>query len=185
MADDAAKLTGLTQDVITKEGRPFGEVWKKLLEFTGEREPDESPDAQKRILLLSHGGKSSDISMLQWTLKENGLEMPKNFIFGDTYHIVRDMHRKRPVTNDKLPPSWKLDELATWMKIPVCGGQIHRAAFDAKLTWDVLFHTLDRYGDETLHPRQQLVGRFFDDEARMLLTETRSNDEISGGVLLV
>jgi hypothetical protein len=36
------------------------------------------------------------------------------------------------------------------------------------LTWEVLSHTLDRYGDDTLTPRQQLVSRFLDREARAI-----------------
>ena len=86
-------------------------------------------------------------------------------MFGDTDHHVRDLHRRRPVTKDKFPPSWRLEDLATWLELPI-PEQSHRAGADAKLTWEVLYHTMDRYGSDELLPRQQLVQRFFDEQGK-------------------
>jgi len=88
-----------------------------------------------------------------------------NFVFGDTDHHVRDLHRRRPVTKDKFPASWRLEDLATWLELPI-PEQSHRAGADAKLTWEVLYHTMDRYGSDELLPRQQLVQRFFDEQGK-------------------
>jgi len=151
--------------------------------------------------------------------------------FGDTHHVVRDLHRRRPVTPDKHPPSWKLEDLLVWLKVPpqlsvtyqpeeaigdnnshlskkpllsskpttsakkkktsvgdegaakaqttttkkestgdsvapASANRAHRASYDARMTWDVLKHTMERYGDDTYTVRQQLITRFFDDESK-------------------
>jgi DNA polymerase III epsilon subunit-like protein len=170
VAEETTKLTGITGAMLKKSGRPFLDVWKDVLTFLNTPEPSELPGSGDRILLLSHGGKLADVSMLQWALKAHGMEMPDMFTFGDTFHIVRDLHRRRPVTPDRHPPSWKLGDLVDWLKVPTTAATIHRAADDAKLTWDAVSHTLDRYGDEALTARQQLITRFFDSEAKRSLS---------------
>jgi DNA polymerase III epsilon subunit-like protein len=166
VAEETTQLTGITQKMVKKSGRPFLDVWKGVLAFLNTPEPAELPGSAERILLLSHGGKLADVSMLQWALKAHSLEMPEMLTFGDTFHIVRDLHRRRPVTPDRHPPSWKLGDLVEWLKVPSGTATAHRAGDDAKLTWVALSHTLDRYGDEALTPRQQLITRFFDSEAK-------------------
>ena len=115
-----------------------------------------------------------------------------NFVFGDTDHHVRDLHRRRPVTKDKFPASWRLEDLATWLELPI-PEQSHRAGADAKLTWEVLYHTMDRYGSDELLPRQQLVQRFFDEQGKQAVAamagdapppDTRDTDAAMGAALL-
>ena len=163
------KLTGISKQMIEKDGKPFLDVWQDVLRFLNTPEPKEPPGSANRILMLSHGGKLADVSMLQWALKSHGLELPDVITFGDTFHIVRDLHRRRPVTPDKHPPSWKLGDLVDWLKVKPSTETVHRAGDDAKLTWDAVSHTLDRYGDEALTPRQQLISRFYDQEAKKSL----------------
>jgi len=169
LSPGVAELTGLTDGVLTKDGKPFVEAWEAFVQFIyddpgpeGMRKGDTAHD---RILLLSHGGKLADISLIKWTLEKYGLKLPKSFIFGDTLHLIRDCHRRRPVTIDRHPPSWKLTDLIAYLRVPPTL-PAHRAGNDARMTWDALYHTLLRYGDDELSPRDQLVTRFFDEEAK-------------------
>lgn len=163
--DSTVELTGITNEMLDAEGVPFLEAWTRVEAFLNTPEPDEPSGAEVRQLLLSHGGKLADVSMLQWALKRHQKEMPQNIVFGDTFGLIRDAHRRRPVTPDKHPPSWRLSDLVGWLKVE-SDEHAHRAGDDAKMTWDALYHTLERYGDDTLTPRQQLVLRFFDDVVR-------------------
>lgn len=160
MSDEAARLTGITDEQLQAEGIEFGDAWRECLEWmNGCIEGDE---AQERVLLLSHGGKLADVGMLQHATQASGVAVPQAFQFGDTHNTIRDLHRRRPVTKDKLPPSWALSDLGHWLDLDV-PSRVHRADVDAALTWDVLSATLERYGDDTLTPRQQLVSRFYDE----------------------
>jgi hypothetical protein len=94
-------------------------------------------------------------------------QLPATTTFGDTQLQIKDLHRRRPVTKDKWPAAWSLEDIAAFLNLRV--ENTHRAGPDAVLTWEALFHSLDRYGDESLTPRQQLVGRFFDQEAKSVL----------------
>lgn len=169
------ELTGITDAMLEKEGRPFVEAWGQFIDFVNTPEPGEIPGAEKRILLLSHGGKLADVSLIKWTLERFELDLPPAFVFGDTIHLIRDAHRRRPVTVDKHPPSWRLFDLVQWLHIPPTP-PAHRAGNDAKMTWDALYHTMLRYGDDEVTPREQLVSRFFDAEAKALMRarQTRS-----------
>ena len=134
--------------------------------------PSEDPKTgrKQRVLLLSHGARSADVTMLEWALKRNNLTFPEHYRFADTLNIIQDMHRRRPVTQDKHPPSFSLEGVISWLKLPInAEAAAHRAGPDAALTWMALFHTLDRYGDETLTPHQQLVLRYFENEAVNLM----------------
>ncbi|KAG5500218.1 hypothetical protein JIQ42_04553 [Leishmania sp. Namibia] len=164
------ELTHITDAMLEKEGIPFVEAWQRFLEFVQTPQPDELPGSEKRILLLSHGGKLADVSLIKWTLEKFHMDLPSSFVFGDTIHLIRDAHRRRPVTVDKHPPSWKLVDLVQWLRIPTTLSA-HRAGNDARMTWDALYHTLLRYGDDEMTPREQLVPRFFDAEAKQLLRE--------------
>ena len=191
MAEEAAALTKLTTEEVNA-APDFATVWKGAKDFMA-REGAKSHKArqaamqtrafdamtpmttseQEPILLLSHGGKLADQSMLGYACEQIGdpfLKADHNtrVVFGDTDHHVRDLHRRRPVTKDKLPPSWKLEDLGQWLDVPVPEG-VHRAGADARLTWDVLYHTMDRYGDDQLLPRQQLVQRFFDEQGKAVV----------------
>ncbi|EPY26675.1 hypothetical protein STCU_06136 [Strigomonas culicis] len=173
-----AELTHITDELLEEEGLPFEEAWQLFLDFVQKPEPGEMPGAGDRILLLSHGGKLADQSLIKWTLEKHHLTLPSSFVFGDTINIIREAHRKRPVTVDKHPPSWKLGDLVQWLKIPTLSA--HRAGNDARMTWDAIYHTLLRYGDDALTPREQLVSRFFDDEAkRRMREECRSGQRAS------
>lgn len=163
--DAIVELTGITNEMLAKDGIPFPQAWAKVAEFLSAAEKDEVEGSDQRMLLLSHGGKLADVSMLQAAWKKHRIEVPREIVFGDTFNLIRDAHRRRPVTPDKHPPSWRLADLVTWLKVD-SGESAHRAGDDAKMTWDALFHTLDRYGEETLTPRQQLVLRFFDSVAK-------------------
>lgn len=110
--------------------------------------------------MLSHGQRFADLRMLDLHLARTGNKVPPEVRFGDTYTAIRELHRRRPVTKDKFPPSWALAELAGWLELET-PETVHRALPDAKLTWDVMYHTLDRYGDSGLTPREQLVLRYF------------------------
>ncbi|PWV05161.1 hypothetical protein C3747_137g55 [Trypanosoma cruzi] len=168
VSQEVTALTNITQEMLEKEGLPFPEAWGKVMETLMTPEPQELPGAENRLLVLSHGGKLADVSLIKWTLEAHGLELPTALVFGDTFHFIRDAHRRRPVTPDKHPPSWALADLVQWLKIPPTL-PAHRAGNDAKMTWDALYHTLERYGDEDLTPREQLVSRFFDEEAREVM----------------
>lgn len=173
-----AELTHITDDMLEREGLDFQEAWRHILEFVDTPEPNEAEESSQRILLLSHGGKLADVSLIKWTLDQFGLELPPAFVFGDTIHLIREAHRRRPVTVDKHPPSWKLGDLVQWLRIPMTL-PAHRAGNDAKMTWDALYHTLLRYGDDELTPREQLIPKFFDEEAKLQLQEVvhrRVND---------
>nr|CCC89619.1 conserved hypothetical protein [Trypanosoma congolense IL3000] len=165
VSPEASAITRITQEMLENDGLPFCDAWNKVLGFLNTPEPDELPGAEKRILLLSHGGKLADVSFIKCTLEASGMELPSNIIFGDTFHLIRDAHRRRPVTLDKHPPTWGLTDLVQWLRIPPTL-PAHRAGNDAKMTWDALYHTLERYGDEDLTPREQLVSRFFDVDAK-------------------
>ncbi|CAJ1989473.1 Exonuclease [Leishmania donovani] len=164
------ELTHITDMMLEKEGIPFVEAWQQFLNFVQTPQPDEISGSEERILLLSHGGKLADVSLIKWTLEKFHMELPPSFVFGDTIHLIRDAHRRRPVTIDKHPPSWKLVDLVQWLHIPPTL-PAHRAGNDARMTWDALYHTLLRYGDDEMAPREQLVPRFFDAEAKQLLRE--------------
>ena len=118
-------------------------------------------EASERTLILSHGAKLADVQMLHDGCAAVGAKIPSTIRFGDTYNTIRDLHRRRPVTKDKQPPSWALGELGSWLGLDMAGRGLHRALPDAILTWDVLASTLDRYGDDNLTPRQQLVPRYY------------------------
>ncbi|AIN99010.1 hypothetical protein LPMP_251470 [Leishmania panamensis] len=164
------ELTHITDAMLAKEGIPFLEAWQRFLKFVQTPQPNEIPGSEERILLLSHGGKLADVSLIKWTLEKFHMELPSSFVFGDTIHLIRDAHRRRPVTVDKHPPSWKLVDLVQWLHIsPTLSA--HRAGNDARMTWDALYHTLLRYGDDEMTPREQLVPRFFDAEAKQRLRE--------------
>ncbi|KAG5502875.1 hypothetical protein JKF63_04645 [Porcisia hertigi] len=164
------KLTQITDAMLKNEGIPFLEAWQRFLAFVQAPQPGEISGSEKRILLLSHGGKLADVSLIKGTLEKFKMELPSSFVFGDTIHIIRDAHRRRPVTVDKHPPSWKLGDLLQWLHIPLTL-PAHRAGNDARMTWDALYHTLLRYGDDEMTPREQLVPRFFDEEAKQRLRE--------------
>ena len=133
--------------------------------------PAATPGAFKpKALLLSHGGKLADIAMIEWALKRSGQTLPAHYKFADTYNIIQDLHQRRPVTQDKHPPSYRLAEMCNWLKTKV-PATIHRAGPDAAMTWQALFHTLDRYGDESRTPHQQLMLRYFEADAVMLMSE--------------
>ncbi|KAK7200311.1 Exonuclease [Novymonas esmeraldas] len=170
------KLTHITDKMLATEGVPFVEAWKRFLDFVQTPQPDELPGSEKRILLLSHGGKLADVSLIKWTLEKFQMELPSSFVFGDTIHIIRDAHRRRPVTIDRHPPSWKLEDLVQWLRVPPTL-PAHRAGNDARMTWDALYHTLLRYGDDDVTPREQLVSRFFDEEARRRLRDHVENQK--------
>lgn len=192
--DDVVRLTGISDKMIQKEGLPFPEAWGKLVEFlltpdkeeqvegggvtkkSGDRRrnPDEG-QAPQHILLLSHGGKLADQSLIKFTLEKTGIALPHGVVFGDTIHIIRDAHRRRPVTVDRHPPAWGLSDLVSWLNVPLTL-PAHRAGNDAKMTWDVVYHTLLRYGDDTMNPKQQLVSRFFDAEAKRSMKEIKSGE---------
>lgn len=122
----------------------------------------------ERLLLLSHGARLVDIAMINWVQTlEGAKQLPATTTFGDTLLQIKDLHRRRPVTKDKWPAAWSLEDIAAFLSLKV--DSIHRAGSDAVLTWEALYHSLDRYGDESLTPRQQLVGRFFDQEAKGVL----------------
>lgn len=217
MTEGAAQLTGITDDLLRKEGMPLLEAWNKAVDFVEEtmqnniRERDQGDEMsvyvqqqmklaaastsidmddgsslmdgrggnkakaarQERLLLVSHGGKLADIAVLNWlqTNVEGARALPGHGTgavhFGDSLLHIRDLHRRRPVTKDRWPPAWSLEDIALFLglKMPVS----HRAGPDAVMTWEVLYHTLDRYGDDSLAPRQQLVGRFFDQDAKNIL----------------
>lgn len=140
--------------------------------------PIEDPKTgrRQRVLLLSHGARSADVTMLEWALKRNNLTFPEHYRFADTLNIIQDMHRRRPVTQDKHPPSFSLEGVISWLKLPVnAESASHRAGPDAALTWMALYHTMDRYGDETLTPHQQLVLRYFENEAVNLMYSSDSS----------
>ncbi|KAL7706243.1 Exonuclease [Lotmaria passim] len=170
------ELTHISDEMLAKDGIPFVEAWERFLAFVRTPQPDELPGSEERILLLSHGGKLADVSLIKWTLEKFGLELPPSFVFGDTIHLIRDAHRRRPVTVDKHPPSWKLGDLVQWLHIPPTL-PAHRAGNDARMTWDVLYHTLLRYGDDEMTPREQLVPRFFDGEAKRRMRESINHRE--------
>ena len=122
----------------------------------------------ERLLLLSHGARLVDIAMINWVQTlEGAKQLPPTTTFGDTLLQIKDLHRRRPVTKDKWPAAWSLEDISAFLNLKV--ENTHRAGLDAILTWDALYHSLDRYGDESLTPRQQLVGRFFDGEAKGVL----------------
>lgn len=188
--EDVVKLTGITNEMIQKEGVPFPEAWRRLVDFllTPEEEKKEAEGAVnvgtkrsrksqegQHILLLSHGGKLADQSLIKFTLEKTGIPLPKGVVFGDTIHIIRDAHRRRPVTVDRHPPTWGLSDLVSWLNIPPTL-PCHRAGNDAKMTWDILYHTLLRYGDDRMTPKQQLVSRFFDEEAKKSMKEIKSGE---------
>eukprot|EP00331_Platyophrya_macrostoma_P007217 CAMPEP_0176413458 /NCGR_PEP_ID=MMETSP0127-20121128/4712_1 /TAXON_ID=938130 /ORGANISM="Platyophrya macrostoma, Strain WH" /LENGTH=254 /DNA_ID=CAMNT_0017793245 /DNA_START=42 /DNA_END=802 /DNA_ORIENTATION=+ len=58
------------------DGVSFEEAWSRVEAFMKEAEPDELPGAEQRMLLLSHGGKLADVSMLQWALKALDRDVP-------------------------------------------------------------------------------------------------------------
>ena len=159
------QLTGIKPAEL-QTAPPFDAAWRSAVSFMKENSAD--GESFERTLVLSHGAKLADISMITEHCSHYGMALPSNIKFADTYNTVKDLHRRRPVTKEKLPPSWNLSELGLWLQLDV-PSNMHRALPDAKLTWDVLWNTLDRYGDGALTPRQQLVARYFpsDGEARI------------------
>lgn len=177
---EVEKLTGITNQQLQKEGVPFKAAWERCLSFL--RTPDDGEEvdgAEDRWLLLSHGGKVADQGLIKHTLEATGLELPREVVFGDTHPLIRDAHRRRPVTADRHPPTWGLTDLAAWLNLPPLL-PAHRAGNDAEVTWQVLYHTLLRYGDDTLTPKQQLVEKFFDEESKRRLKEMKSGSDDSG-----
>ena len=192
--DEVTKLTGISKEHL-ETADSFAQVWKEVKTFIADNAEktkqrfnydqlyeSKSDFGMDNILLLSHGGKLADVSMLKWACRaiDEPIDGSNNvcppFTFGDTNHHIRDLHRRRPVTKDKLPPSWSLEDLATWLGLDVPSG-VHRAGIDAKLTWDVLSHNMDRYGDVDLLPRQQLVSRFFDDLGKQTVADMDEHHE--------
>ncbi|KAG8341659.1 hypothetical protein TRVL_07514 [Trypanosoma vivax] len=177
VSPEVTALTGITQEMLEKNGLSFRDACEQVLDFLNTPEPNEAPGADQRLLVLSHGGKLADVSLFKWTFEVSGLGQQPSLIFGDTFHLIRDAHRRRPVTLDKHPPTWGLTDLVQWLKIPPTL-PAHRAGNDAKMTWDALYHTLERYGDEDLTPREQLVSRFFDMEAKQIMSRECSQLQI-------
>lgn len=170
--EEVTKLTGISNAMLKKEGVPFAEAWREFCDFLVAPDPSEPQASTGHILLLSHGGKLADQALIRYTLDRAGLKLPRGVIFGDTIHMIRDAHRRRPVTVDRHPPTWGLGDLVSWLNIPPTL-PAHRAGNDAKMTWDALYHTLLRYGDDTMSPKQQLVSRFFDAEAKAAMREIK------------
>lgn len=171
--EEVVKLTGISNEMLRREGLPFPKAWRRFVEFLHTPEPGEPAGAGDHILLLSHGGKLADQSLIRHTLEQSGLSLPDGVVFGDTIHIIRDAHRRRPVTVDRHPPTWGLSDLVGWLNIPPTL-PAHRAGNDAKMTWEVLYHTLLRYGDDSITPKQQLVSRFFDEPAKQAMRHMKS-----------
>lgn len=157
LSEEAAALTKISPADL-ETAQPFERVWEDALSFM--RLQAASPEASRRLLMLSHGQRFADLRLLDVHLARTSNKLPPEIRFGDTYTAIRELHRRRPVTKDKFPPSWALSELALWLELDM-PDTLHRALPDAKLTWDVMFHTLDRYGDSGLSPREQLVLRYF------------------------
>eukprot|EP00009_Paramoeba_aestuarina_P012998 CAMPEP_0201530620 /NCGR_PEP_ID=MMETSP0161_2-20130828/45228_1 /ASSEMBLY_ACC=CAM_ASM_000251 /TAXON_ID=180227 /ORGANISM="Neoparamoeba aestuarina, Strain SoJaBio B1-5/56/2" /LENGTH=353 /DNA_ID=CAMNT_0047933063 /DNA_START=363 /DNA_END=1421 /DNA_ORIENTATION=+ len=117
----------------------------------------------QKILLISHGGKLADVSMLKWECRKADLTMPKQITFGDSYGVIKERHRRRPVTQNKLPAGdWSVKSLSMWMSLPEYENVPYSQALtDAINTWEVLEETLRRYGVEHLTAKQQLGEIFY------------------------
>jgi hypothetical protein len=164
MTAAATKQSGITDGMLAA-APPFADVWAEANLFINSAAPTEA--AKARVLVLSHSSKQSDVRMLQWHCEHDATPVAPHYRFGNTTHLIRELHRRRPVTRSRLPPSWNLAEQALWLDIGGSRGERYtRALPEAQLTWDIAYHTMDRYGDMMLQPRQQLVTRFFDAEAR-------------------
>eukprot|EP00759_Apiculatamorpha_spiralis_P028309 PhF_6_TR30774/c0_g1_i1/m.45324 len=173
MAENASKLTGITQEMLMDPStKTFPEAWSDALKWIDQL-PQEKTFVKSSVgrgdgeplpcLLLSHGGRLADVSMLKWECSQGtaSSSLPSHFTFGDTFSIIRERHRRRPVTANRMPPAWGLMELLTWMGIEAPGLRAHRAGPDAEMTWMVLDETLKRYGTEYLTSKQQLGELFF------------------------
>jgi DNA polymerase III epsilon subunit-like protein len=165
LSEEASKLTGIKYTEL--DAAPtFDVVLKQALDFVEENA--ETREALSRSLILSHGAKLADLKILNESARHYGIALPKHLRFADTYNVIKDLHRRRPVTKERLPPSWALQDLGLWLKLDTPPVK-HRALPDAQFTWEVLLHSLDRYGDTSLTPRQQLVARFFASEGKARL----------------
>ena len=117
---------------------------------------------KKKFLLVSHGGRLADVSMLKWESKKASMVVPRQITFGDSYGIIKERHRRRPVTMNKLPAMWDTKALSLWMALPQYEElPDHRALSDAICTWEILEETLRRYGVEHLTAKQQLGEVFY------------------------
>eukprot|EP00760_Papus_ankaliazontas_P003405 PhM_4_TR11602/c0_g1_i1/m.60681 len=162
-------LTGISKEMVENEGVSFAAAWAEAVQWvlslpvSSIGRPEESLEDAQRCLLLSHGGRLADVSMLKWHCQKAEVTLPESITFGDTYSIIRERHRRRPVTSDRLPPAWGLEDLRNWMRLDAVdeSHRAHRALPDAKSTWQVCEETLRRYGTEYLTPKQQLSEIFY------------------------
>ena len=129
---------------------------------TGLQALDTFNNNNKKVLLISHGGRLADVSMLKWESKKVDMSMPRQITFGDSFGIIKERHRRRPVTMNKLPAMWDTKALSLWMALPQYEELAHHNALsDAICTWEILEETLRRYGVENLTAKQQLGEIFF------------------------
>ncbi|ORC85764.1 uncharacterized protein TM35_000332210, partial [Trypanosoma theileri] len=83
ISPEVTTLTNITEEMLQRDGLPFPEAWKKVMDVLLTPEPEELPGAEERLLVLSHGGKLADVSLIKWTLEAHGMELPPSLVFGD------------------------------------------------------------------------------------------------------
>ncbi|ESL08268.1 hypothetical protein TRSC58_04032 [Trypanosoma rangeli SC58] len=67
VSTEVSALTGITPAMLEEQGLSFPVAWEQVIKVLMMPEPQELPGAEKRLLVLSHGGKLADVSLIKWT----------------------------------------------------------------------------------------------------------------------
>ena len=125
---------------------------------------------------LDYSNKFNNCNNLQFLKNNSNINQDfsdhSHIVFSNVMNIIKETHRKRPVTNDKRPPVWAIKDLAIWLELDKKSKTINdfiNTGSSTKnedtnisiLVWKVLYSTLYKYGDDSLDPVQQLISRCF------------------------
>jgi len=154
--DEAAGLTKLTQEVLDREGVPFADAFRELIEWAESKvNPNVNEHATTQHMFISHGGFLHDVKLLRYSSEQAGLPMPPTFFFADSYRLLRETTRQRAGSI----PNAGLRALCEQFGVGLMD-QNHRALSDAVATWQVLQNAIKAYGNKHLTPNEQIAKKY-------------------------
>ena len=180
LSEEAAQLTGLTQEQLQRDGVPVGQVLESFFAWisnctqqTAEESKENAsssahnlvPDANDcnsqalarrgSVMLISHGGLLHDARMIRHYSTQSSLSIPSYLYFADSYKLLRECTRNKGSDLTSL----KLEALLNQFEI-IPLEQHHRALSDAIGTWKVLQAAILQYGTKYFTPSQEIARKY-------------------------